>query len=101
MKILSINKFYWRKGGSEAVFLNEKALLESNQHQVIPFSMKSDKNEPSKYEEFFVDEIDYDEPGIKAKIKAHRAFSYFSTPNIPFGFWAAEKEKRPYCINPA
>jgi len=76
MKILSINKFYWRKGGSEAVFFNEKALLESNQHQVIPFSMKSDKNEPSEYDEFFVDEIDYDEPGIKAKIKAAATVLY-------------------------
>jgi len=76
MKILSINKFYWRKGGSEAVFFNEKELLESNNHQVVPFSMRSEKNEPSKFDKFFVNEVDYDATGIASKIKSAATVLY-------------------------
>ena len=54
MKILSINKFFWRKGGSESVFFGEKEMLESKGHSVIPFTMKGQKNEPSKYSKYFV-----------------------------------------------
>lgn len=59
MKILSINKFYWQKGGAESVFLNEKALLEQHGHTVVPFSMQSPNNLPSEYSKYFVKENDY------------------------------------------
>ncbi|MFI3189582.1 hypothetical protein BCS42_05785 [Crenothrix sp. D3] len=63
MNILSINKFYWQKGGAETVFLGEKALLEQHKHQVVPFSMQSSHNLPSEYAEYFVTENDYSNPG--------------------------------------
>jgi len=70
MNILSVNKFFWRKGGSETVFFGEKALLESKGHQVVPFSMKSSQNLDSEYDQYFVEEIDYDSSGAIPKIKA-------------------------------
>jgi glycosyltransferase involved in cell wall biosynthesis len=70
MKILSVNKFYWNKGGSEAVFFGEKELLERNGHTVIPFSMKSGNNLPSEYSEYFVENIDYDSGKLTEKIIA-------------------------------
>ena len=70
MKILSVNKYFWRKGGSETVFFNEKEMLESEGHQVIPFSMQSDMNEDSEFSEFFVDEVDFDKTGILNKLDA-------------------------------
>ena len=69
MKILSVNKFFWNKGGSETVFFNEKALLEKDGHTVIPFSMKSDENFDSPYSRYFVEYIDYSSPSLLAKIK--------------------------------
>ena len=68
MKILSINKYFWKKGGSESVFFNEKKMLESNGHSVIPFSMQGDKNESSLYSQYFIDEVDYSKAGIKNRL---------------------------------
>jgi glycosyltransferase involved in cell wall biosynthesis len=70
MKILSINKFFWNKGGSEAVFFGEKALLEEMGHTVVPFSMKSDQNLESEFSRFFVDNVDYTGSGGVGKIRA-------------------------------
>ena len=37
-------------------------VLEKNGHTVIPFSMKSDKNLPTRYDRFFVDEVNFQNP---------------------------------------
>jgi len=37
MKILQINNFHYRKGGSEAVYFNTAELLKKNGHEVIFF----------------------------------------------------------------
>ena len=70
MDILLINKFFWKKGGSETVFFGEKALLEENGHKVIPFSMKDQKNEQSEYSQYFIDSVNYDAGGLKNKLSA-------------------------------
>jgi glycosyltransferase involved in cell wall biosynthesis len=58
MKILLINKHYYRKGGAETVFFNTKELLEKNGHEVVVFSMKHIDNEESKDEKYFVSFVD-------------------------------------------
>ncbi|MDH5189864.1 MAG: glycosyltransferase family 4 protein [Gammaproteobacteria bacterium] len=68
MNILSINKFYWLKGGSETVYFGEKNLLEKHGHTVIPFSMQDKSNFPSEYSKFFVRNIDYENAGLREKI---------------------------------
>lgn len=68
MNILSVNKYYWRKGGSEAVFFNEMDMLQKHGHTVVPFSMKSDKNFETPYSTYFADEVDYTAPGVRAKL---------------------------------
>lgn len=68
MKILQINKFHWMKGGSEAAYLGVSRLLESCAHSVIPFSMQSDKNLPTPYDCFFVDNVDYYAGGLMNKL---------------------------------
>ncbi|MEZ4600786.1 MAG: glycosyltransferase family 4 protein [Syntrophotaleaceae bacterium] len=67
MRILLINKFFWRKGGSEVVFFGEKELLERNRHDVVPFSMKHLNNVPSEFERFFIENIDYEKNDFFAK----------------------------------
>ena len=54
MKILQINKYFYRKGGADTVFFNTIKLLEDHGHTVIPFSLQHDKNELSQYDHYFV-----------------------------------------------
>jgi len=60
MNILFVNKFYWDKGGSEAVYFGETELLEKHGHTVIPFSMQDERNHPSEYSKYFVSNINYE-----------------------------------------
>lgn len=59
MKILQINKFFYRRGGSETYFFGLMELLQKNGHEIVHFSMKSPQNTPSPYDDFFVNEIDF------------------------------------------
>ena len=69
MKILMVNKFYHIKGGSETYFFGLKDVLESKGNTIIPFSMKDDKNFESEYEEYFIDNIRYENLSFTDKIK--------------------------------
>lgn len=44
MKILLVNRFLYRKGGSEAVFFNMASLLESAGHEVVLFGYEDEAN---------------------------------------------------------
>ncbi len=46
MKVLLINNFHYRKGGSETVYFNTGRLLEAAGHTVIWFSLQDEKNLP-------------------------------------------------------
>jgi len=73
MTVLQVNKFGWAKGGAEAAYLGTIALLENHGHRVVPFSMKDERNTPSMYSRYFVENISYDSggviPGISAAMK--------------------------------
>ena len=86
MNIISINKFFWNKGGSEAVFFGEMELLESKGHKVVPFSMKDENNLESPYSKYFVNNIDYASSGSKGKLKAAM--------NIIYSYEARSKMKQ-------
>lgn len=55
MKILQINVFNYKKGGSEAVFFNTTELLEKQGNEVINFTLKWPENYPSKFGGYFPD----------------------------------------------
>lgn len=57
MKVLLIHYRYFISGGPERYLFNLKSALESRGHEVIVFSIKNSKNEQSKYEKYFVDNI--------------------------------------------
>lgn len=57
MKILMINKYYYLKGGAERYVFELTKLLEANGHKVIPFSMKNKANYLTKYEKYFINEV--------------------------------------------
>ena len=53
MKILEINVFNYRKGGSEAVYFSTMELLQEHGDEVVNFALKWPENNPSPYERFF------------------------------------------------
>jgi len=57
MKILQINNFHYRRGGSEAVYFNTAELLKKYGHEVIFFSSKTEENLPCEQSKYFVSNI--------------------------------------------
>ncbi len=57
MKIILVNLRYFISGGPERYMFNIKDVLESHGHQVIPFSIKHNLNEPSAYDNYFLEPI--------------------------------------------
>ena len=54
MKVLLINNFFYRKGGSEAVFFNTADVLREAGHEVIFFSYEDEKNIHTGDHEYFI-----------------------------------------------
>ena len=54
-----INKFFYRKGGSEAYMFDLIGLLKNEGQQIIEFSMQDEKNRPSKFADYFVKNINF------------------------------------------
>lgn len=57
--LLSINNYYYRRGGAETVFLEQNRLFEDVGWDVIPFAMQHSKNLHSEWGSYFVDEIEF------------------------------------------
>jgi glycosyltransferase involved in cell wall biosynthesis len=57
--LLSVNNYHYRRGGAEAVFLDHNDLFRDLGWNVVPFSMEHPENEPTKWDEYFVDEIEF------------------------------------------
>lgn len=86
MNVVLVNKYFWKKGGSESVFFNEKDMLEGAGYSVIPFAMKGDSNEPSEYSDYFVEGVDYSATGFKYKL--------INASKIVYSFEARKKMQR-------
>lgn len=57
MKILIVNYRYFISGGPEKYMFNITKKLESEGHEVIPFSVHSNKNVETEYSKYFVEPI--------------------------------------------
>jgi glycosyltransferase involved in cell wall biosynthesis len=57
-KLLSINNYYYRRGGAESVFFGHNRLLERAGWEVVPFSMQHAENEPSQWSGHFAKTTD-------------------------------------------
>jgi glycosyltransferase involved in cell wall biosynthesis len=53
------NSYYYLRGGSERCFFDLTALLEKNGHEVIPFSMVDERNQPNEYDKYFISHVDF------------------------------------------
>jgi glycosyltransferase involved in cell wall biosynthesis len=57
-QLLSINNYYYLRGGSEAVYFEHNHLFEQAGWEVIPFSMHNALNLPSEWSKHFIDQTD-------------------------------------------
>ena len=71
MKVLLINNFFYRKGGSEAVYFNTADLLLKGGHEVVFFSIEDEKNIHVNDHEYFISQ-----GGTLKKMR-----NYFSNPD--------------------
>ncbi len=68
MNILIANWAWYPSGGDWTYIETVSHLYESRGHQVIPFSMKDERNLPTKYAEFFIENINYREINAQKNI---------------------------------
>jgi glycosyltransferase involved in cell wall biosynthesis len=57
--LLSINNYYYARGGAEVVFLEHNRLLEGAGWNVVPFSMQHPKNLASEWAPHFIEELEF------------------------------------------
>lgn len=77
--LLSINNYFYRRGGAEVVFLEQNRLFEEIGWQVAPFAMQHPENLESPWRDFFVEEIEFGEvysPLEKATRAAKITYSF-------------------------
>lgn len=68
MKVLLVNKFHYRKGGSETYYFTLAEALEARGHEVIFFAMRDEENNlPCEQEEYFVSNASVN-GGIRSKL---------------------------------
>jgi glycosyltransferase involved in cell wall biosynthesis len=72
MNILVVNWTWYPSGGDWTYVENMVNLYKQKGHNVVPFSMKDDRNIPTQYSEYFIENIDYkkiDKHSITAGLK--------------------------------
>lgn len=67
MKVLLVNKFHYRKGGSETYYFTLAEALKAHGHEVVFFAMQDEKNIPCEQEGYFVSNAAVN-GGIKSKL---------------------------------
>lgn len=86
-KLLSINNYHYRRGGSDVVYLDHAALLEEQGWRNGFFSMHHPKNFDTPWSEYFIDEIEF---GNAYSIKQKLAMAS----KVVYSFEAQKKLKR-------
>lgn len=87
MRILLVNKFFYRKGGSETYLFALAEGLKALGHEVAFFAMEHPQNEDSYWSKYFVSEKDYN-GDVSAFRKIHEAFT------IAYSFESRKKFNR-------
>jgi glycosyltransferase involved in cell wall biosynthesis len=78
-RLLSINNYYYRRGGSETVYFEHNRLFADAGWEVVPFSMHNVQNQTSEWSSHFVnDTSEVARPSAIAKI-ARAAAAIYST----------------------
>ena len=84
-RLLAINNYFYRRGGAEAVFLDQMRMFSDIGWDVTPFAMRHPDNDDSPYAKYFVDEIEYGResgPLTKASQAAKIIYSFEARKNL-------------------
>lgn len=57
--LLSVNSYYYRRDGSEVVYLGHNELFQQQGWRVVPFAMQHPLNLPSEWSDNFVTEVEF------------------------------------------
>ncbi len=57
--LLSINNYFYPRGGAEVLFLEQNRVLEAAGWQIVPFAMRHPQNLPTPWAEYFPEEIEF------------------------------------------
>jgi len=69
-RLLSVNNYHYRRGGSDVVFLEHDALFDRCGWDTAVLSMHHGQNIPSDWDQFFVEEIEYESsPGLLKRLQ--------------------------------
>ncbi|MEO6979060.1 MAG: hypothetical protein ABI113_11800, partial [Mucilaginibacter sp.] len=81
MNILVVNWAWYPTGGDWTYVENVVNIYQQQGHHVVPFSMKDDRNLPSEYNKYFIENIDYKKvnkrsisAGVKVVMKSIYSF---------------------------
>lgn len=58
-RLLSLNTYNYRRGGSDVVFLEHDAMFQAQGWETAVMAMRHPKNQPSPWSRFFADEIEF------------------------------------------
>jgi glycosyltransferase involved in cell wall biosynthesis len=69
--LLSINNYYYARGGAEVLFMQHNGMLAAAGWSVVPFCMRHDDNYPTPWSYEFVEEIELDgkHDGLATKLR--------------------------------
>ena len=95
MKVLLVNKFHYRKGGSETYYFTLAATLEAMGHQAVFFSMEDEHNLPCPQAPFFVSHVST-EGGLKNKLDLVRRMKYSKEAYVKLS--ALLRKERPHLV---
>lgn len=98
MRILFVNKFLYRKGGSETYLFDVAEALRGMGHEVGFFSMRDERNIPCEQSEYFVSNSDY---SVKASFmkQAREAATLVYSPEARRRFDELLKDFKPDVIH--
>src|ERR1700710_2849035 len=85
MNILVVNWSWYPSGGDWTYVETMVYIYQQKGHQVIPFSMKDNRNYPSPYSDYFIENIDY------KKINKHNIIAGIKV--ISKSIYSAEAQK--------
>ena len=98
MRILLVNKFFYRKGGSETYLFALAEGLRAMGHEVAFFSMNHPKNYQTEWNRYFVSEKDYN-GDISVFRKVHEALTIAYSPEAKHRFETLLENFRPNVIH--
>lgn len=61
--LLAINNYHYRRGGADAIFLDQMEMFARSGWNAVPFSMQHPDNLPSEWSPYFVPEIEFGRQG--------------------------------------